>query len=94
MGERIEQVMDVGRGGSMLVHIGTNNSKREGMTANSDETAESTQEDEAIEGWADHFSMNYARDRGQGYRNARRMAINALLYSVTCSMQLCEEDKV
>ena len=31
--ERLESIMDSGKGGSVLVHIGTNNVEREGTTA-------------------------------------------------------------
>ena len=33
MTERIEQVMGAGKGGSILVHVGTNNADREVKTA-------------------------------------------------------------
>ena len=33
MAERVEQIMGRGNGGSILVHIGTNNAHKEGTTA-------------------------------------------------------------
>ena len=81
MTERIEQVMGAGKGGSILVHIGTNNADREGTTAivktyrNLLKRAKQARVGQIIMSGI----LPVIGGRNQGYRNSRRMAINRLV---------------
>ena len=90
MTERVEQVMGRGYGGSILVHVGTNNTDKEGTTA-------------IVENYRNLLkNMKQARagqiilsgilpvfgNRIQGYRNSKRMAVNGMV------KRLCKEEKV
>ena len=87
--ERVENVLGHGQGGSMLVHLGTNNTDREGTTRIVQryrelvETLKKTRVEQII-------LRNIASDGGRGatYRNCKNMAINALVE------QMCEEEGV
>ena len=88
--ERVEQIMGRGYGGSILVHVGTNNTDKEGTTA-------------IVEKYSNLLKkMKQARvgqiilsgilpvfgNRKQGYRNSKRMAVNGML------KRLCQEEEV
>ena len=82
--------MGRGKGGSMLVHTGTNNADKEGTTAivtkyrNLLKKTKQARVGQIILSW----SLPVFGTRSQGYRNSRRMAINGLV------KQLCEEEEV
>ena len=63
MTERVEITLGHGQGGSILVHVGTNNADREGTT-----------EQNILSGMLPVMGR-----RGATYRNCKRMAINALV---------------
>ena len=79
--ERVEQIMGRGNGGSILVHIGTNNADKEGTTAivekyrNLLKKTKQTKIGQIIlSGILPVFG-----NRIQGYRNSKRMAVNGML---------------
>ena len=88
--ERVEQIMGRGYGGSILVHVGTNNTDKEGSTAIVDKyrkllkkTKEARVEQVILSGILPVFG-----NRIDGYRNLKRMAINGML------KRLCKEEDV
>ena len=82
--------MGPGKGGSILLHVGYNNTKREGSTAivrkyrQIVRRAKQTQVELTILS----VILPVMGSRGQGYNNCRRMAINTLV------QQLCREEEV
>ena len=82
--------MGSGKGGSVLVHVGTNNAEREGSTAMVRKyrklvrTLKQTRVDQVI---LSGMLLVIGR-RCHRYRNCRRMAINMLI------QKLCMEEKV
>ena len=56
MTERVEKIFGRGNGGSLLIHIGTNNAEEDGKTAI---VQEPTEEDEASKGWTDHLIRKF-----------------------------------
>ena len=77
--ERVEKIMGRGKGGTILVHIGTNNADKEGTTAIVakyrkllKKTKEATVEQIILSGILPVFG-----NRIDGYRNSKRLAINA-----------------
>ena len=88
--ERVENVLGHGQGGSILVHVGTNNADRDGTTKivkiyiELVEALKKTRVEQII------LSVIFPLMRGRGvmYSNCKRMAINALLE------QMCEEEGV
>ena len=84
----IEQVMGAGKGGSILIHIGTNNADGEGTTAilrkyrNLLKRTKQTRVGQIILSGI----LPVIEGRNQGYINSRRMVINRLV------QQLCKED--
>ena len=88
--ERVEKIMGRGKGGSLLVHIGTNNADKEGTTAIVDKyrkllkkTKEARVEQIILSGILPVFG-----NRIDGYRNSKRMAINRMV------KRLCKEEDV
>ena len=88
--ERVEKIMGRGKGGTILVHIGTNNADKEGTTAIVDKyrkllkkTKEARVEQIILSGNLPVFG-----NRLDGYRNAKRMAINGMV------KRLCMEEDV
>ena len=86
--ERVEKIMGRGKGGTILVHIGTNNADNEGTTAIVDKyrkllkkTKEARVEQIILSGILPVFG-----NRLDGYRNSKRMAINSMV------KRLCKED--
>ena len=81
--------MGTGKGGSILAHIGTNNTEREGTTAivrkyrQLARRAKQTRVEQIIL----LGILPVMGSRGQGCRNCRRMAINTLI------QQLCREEE-
>ena len=88
--ERVENIVGSGKGGSVLVHVGTNNVKREGTTAivrkyrNLVRTLKQTQVEQVILSGI----LQVIGRRGHRYRNCRGMAINMLVE------KLCREEEV
>ena len=88
--ERVENIVGLGKGGSVLVHVGKNNVEREGTTAivrkyrNLVRTLKQTRvEQVTLSG-----ILPVIGRRGQRYRNCRGMAINMLVE------KLCREEEV
>ena len=88
--ERVEQVMGTGKGGSIIVHVGTNNADREGTTAivkNYRDLLKRTKQARVGQIILSGI-LPVIGGRNQGYRNSRRMSINRLV------QQLCKEEDV
>ena len=88
--ERVEKIMGRGKGGTILVHIGTNNADKEGTTAIVDKyrkllkkTKEARVEQIILSGILPVFG-----NRLDGYRNSKRMANNGMV------KRLCKEEDV
>ena len=88
--DRVEKIMGRGKGGTILVHIGTNNADKEGTTAIVDKyrkllkkTKEARVEQIILSGILPVFG-----NRIDGYRNSKRMAINGMV------KRLCKEEDV
>ena len=88
--ERVEKITGRGKGGTILVHIGTNNADKEGTTAIVDKytkllkrTKEARVEQIILSGILPVFG-----NRLDGYRNSKRMAINGMV------KRLCKEEDV
>ena len=88
--ERVEKIMGRGKGGTILVHIGTNNADKEGTTAIVDKyrkllkkTKEARVKQIILSGILPVFG-----NRLDGYRNLKRMAINGMV------KRLCKEEDV
>ena len=87
---RVEKIMGRGKGGTILVHIGTNNADKEGTTAIVDKyskllkkTKEARVGQIILSGILPVFG-----NRIDGYRNLKRMAINGMV------KRLCKEEDV
>ena len=88
--ERVEEIMGRGNGGSILVHIGTNNADKEGTTAILEKyrnllkkTKQARIGQIILSGILPVFG-----NRIQGYRNSKRMAVNGMV------KRLCKEEEV
>ena len=88
--ERVEKIMGRGKGGTILVHIGTNNADKEGTTTIVDKyrkllkkTKEARVEQIILSGILPVFG-----NRIDGYRNSKWMAINGMV------KRLCKEEDV
>ena len=88
--ERVQKHRGSGKGGSVLVHVGTNNVEREGITAivgkhrNFVRTLKQTRVEQVILSGI----LPVIGRRGHIYRNCRGMAINMLVE------KLCREEEV
>ena len=88
--ERVENIVGSGKGGSVLVNVGTDNVEREGTTAivrkyrNLVRTLKQTRVEQVILSWI----LPVIGRRGHRYRNCRGMAINMLVE------KLCREEDV
>ena len=88
--EKVENIVGSGKGGSVLVHVGTNNLEREGTTAivmkcrNLVRTLKQTRVEQVIMSGI----LPVIGRRGRRYRNCRGMEINMLVE------KLCREEKV
>ena len=85
--ERVEKIMGRGNGGTILVHVGTNNAEKEGTTAIVEKyrdllkkTKQARVGQIIISGILPVFG-----NRIQGYRNSKRMAVNGMVE------RLCKE---
>ena len=88
--ERVEKIMGRGNGGTILVHVGTNNAEKEGTTAIVEKyrdllkkTKQARVGQIIISGILPVFG-----NRIQGYRNSKRMAVNGMVE------RLCKEEDV
>ena len=88
--DRVEQIMGRGNGGSVLVHIGTNNADKEGTTAIVEKyrnllkkTKQARTGQLILSGILPVFG-----NRIHGYRNSKRMAVNGTV------KRLCKEEEV
>ena len=88
--ERVEQIVGRGNGGSILIHIGTNNGDKEGTTtivkkyrSLQKKTNQARVGQIILSGIVPVFG-NMIR----GYRNSKRMAVNGMVW------RLCEEEEV
>ena len=81
--ERVENIVGSGKGGSVLVHVWTNNVEREGTTAivrkyrNLVRTLKQTRVEQVILSGI----LPVIGRRGHIYRNCRGMAINMLVFA-------------
>ena len=89
--ERVKNIVGSGKGGSVLVHVGTNNVEREGTTAivrkyrQLVRTLKQTRVEQVILSGI----LPVMGRRGHKYRNCRGMAINMLVQKL-----LCREEEV
>ena len=88
--ERVEQIMGRGNGGSILIHIGTNNTDKEGTTAIVEKyrsllkkTKQARVGQIILSGILPVFG-----NRIRGFRNSKRMAVNGMV------RRLCKEEEV
>ena len=88
--ERVENVLGHGQGGSILVHVGTNNADRVGTTRIIQRYRELVEKlkKTRVENMILSGILPVMRGRGAKYRNCKNVAINALLE------QMCEEEGV
>ena len=90
MTERVDKIMGRGKGGTIMVHVGTNNADKEGTTVIVDKyrnllnkTKEARVGQIIMSGLLPVFG-----NRIDGYRNSKRMAINGTM------KRLCKEEDV
>ena len=89
--ERAEQIMGRGNGGSILVHIGTNNADKEGTVRIVDRyrnLLKKTKQARVGRIILSGILPPVFGNRIQGYRNSKRMAVNRMV------KQLCKEEEV
>ena len=88
--ERVEKIMGRGNGGTILVHVGTNNADKEGTTAILKKYRDLLRRTKQARVCQIILSgiLPVIGSRNQGYRNSRRMSINRLV------QQLCKEEDV
>ena len=88
--ERVEQIMGRGYGGSILVHVGTNNTDKEGTTAIVEKYMNLLKKTKQARAGQIILSgiLPVFENRIQGYRNSKRMAVNGMV------KRLCKEEEV
>ena len=88
--ERVENIVGSGKGGSVLVHVGTNNIEREGTTAivRKYRKLVRTLKQTRVEQVTLSGILPVVGRRGHRYRNCRGMAINMLV------QKQCREEEV
>ena len=88
--ERVKNIVGSGKGGSVLVHVGTNNVEREGTTAIIRKYRQLVRT--LKQTWVEQVILSgilpVMGRRGHKYRNCRGMAINMLV------QKLCREEEV
>ena len=79
--ERVEQIMGRGYGGSILVHVGTNNTDKEGTTAIVEKYKNLLKKTKQARAGQIILSgiLPVFGNRIDGYRNSKRMAINGMV---------------
>ena len=88
--ERVEQIMGRGYGGSILVHVGTNNTDKEETTAIVEKYRNLLKKTKQARAGQIILSgiLPVFGNRIQGYRNSKRMAVNGMV------KRLCKEEEV
>ena len=88
--ERVEQIMGRGYGGSILVHVGTNNTDKEGTTAIVGKYKNLLKKPKQARAGQIILSgiLPVFGNRIQGYRNSKRMAVIGMV------KRLCKEEEV
>ena len=86
--ERVEKIVGRGKGGTILVHVGTNNADKEGTTAIVKKYRDLLKRTKQARVGQIIMSgiLPVIGSRNQGYRNSRRMSINSLV-GPTAAMQ-------
>ena len=82
--ERVEKIVGRGNGGTILVHVGTNNTDKEGTTAIVEKYRKQARLGQIILSGI----LPVCGNRIQGYRNSKRMAVNGMVE------RLCKEEEV
>ena len=87
---RVEKIMGRGKGGTILVHIGTNNADKEGTTAIVDKYSKLLKKtkEASVGQIIPSGILPVFGNRIDGYRNSKRMAINGMV------KRLCKEEDV
>ena len=88
--ERVEKIMGRGYGGSILVHVGTNNTDKEGTTAIMEKYKNLLKKTKQARAGQIILSgiLPVFGNKIQGYRNSKRMAVNGMV------KRLCKEEEV
>ena len=88
--ERVEKIVGRGNGGTILVHIGTNNTDKEGTTAIVEKYRKLLKKTKQARLGQIILSgiLPVCGNRIQGYRNSKRMAVNGMVE------RLCKEEEV
>ena len=88
--ERVEKIMGRGNGGTILVHVGTNNTDKEGTTAIVEKYRKLLKKTKQARLGQIILSgiLPVCGNRIQGYRNSKRMAVNGMVE------RLCKEEDV
>ena len=88
--ERVEQIMGRGYGGSILVHVGTNNTDKEGTTATVEKYKNLLKKTKQARAGQIILSgiLPVFGNRIDGYRNSKRMAINGMV------KRICKKEDV
>ena len=88
--ERVEKIMGSGNGGSILVHVGTNNADKEGTTAIVEKYRNLLKKTKQARVGRIILSgiLPVFGNRIHGYRNSKRMAVNGMV------KRLCKEEEV
>ena len=89
--ERVEQIMGRGYGGSILVHVGTNNTDKEGTTAIVEKNRnllKKTKQARAGQIILSGILPVFGNRIQGGYRNSKRMAVNGMV------KRLCKKEEV
>ena len=90
MTERVEKIMGRGKGGTILVHIGTNNADKEGTTAIVEKYRNLLKKTKQARVGQIIFSgiLPVFGNRIHGYRNWKRMAVSGMV------KRLCKEEEL
>ena len=88
--ERVENIVGRGNGGTILVHVGTNNTDKEGTTAIVEKYRKLLKKTKQARLGQIILSgiLPVCGNRIQGYRNSKRMAVNGMVE------RLCKEEDV
>ena len=88
--ERVEKIVGRGNGGTILVHVGTNNTDKEGTTAIVEKYRKLLKKTKQARLGQIILSgiLPVCGSRIQGYRNSKRMAVNGMVE------RLCKEEEV
>ena len=88
--ERVDNIMGRVNGGTILAHVGTNNTDKEGTTPRVENYRKLLKKTKQVR--LGHIILSgilpVCGNRIQGYRNSKRMAVNGMVE------RLCKEDDV